>query len=91
MEHSTEEVSEQCKSERIQKMHRRVCRIKAREKTEVKYMQAWEEKLLERQKEKRELLRKMNHKMSIEEIADVLDMDVSKVKDIIEEQYDTED
>ena len=91
MEHSTDEVSEQCKSERIQKMHRRVCRIKASEKTEVKYMQAWEEKLLERQKEKRELLRKMNHKMSIEEIADVLDMDVSEVKRIIEEQYDTED
>ena len=91
MEHSTDEVSEQCKSERIQKMHRRVCRIKASEKTEVKYMQAGEEKLLERQKEKRELLRKMNHKMSIEEIADVLDMDVSEVKDIIEEQYDTED
>lgn len=91
MEHSTEEVSEQCTSERIQKMHRRVCRIKASEKTEVKYMQAWEEKLLERQKEKRELLRKMNHKMSIEEIADVLDMDLSEVKDIIEEQYDTED
>ena len=91
MEHSTEEVSEQCKSERIQKIHRRVCRIKASEKTEVKYMQAWEEKLLERQKEKRELLRKMNHKMSIEEIADVLDMDVSEVKHIIEEQYDTEE
>ena len=91
MEHSTDEVSEQCKSERIQKIHRRVCRIKASEKTEVKYMQAWEEKLLERQKEKRELLRKMNHKMSIEEIADVLDMDASEVKDIIEEQYDTED
>ena len=91
MEHSTEEVSEQCKSERIQKMHRRVCRIKASEKTEVKYMQAWEEKLLERQKEKRDLLRKMNHKMSIEEIADVLDMDVSEVKHIIEDQDDTED
>ena len=91
MEHSTDEVSEQCKSERIQKMRRRVCRIKASEKTEVKYMQAWEEKLLERQKEKRELLRKMNHNMSIEEIADVLDMDVSEVKHIIEEQYDTED
>ena len=91
MEHSTDEVSEQCKSERIQKIHRRVCRIKASEKTEVKYMQAWEEKLLERQKEKRELLRKMNHKMYIEEIADVLDMDLSEVKDIIEEQYDTED
>ena len=91
MERSTDEVSGKCKSKRIQEMHRRVCRIKASEKTEVKYMQAWEEKLLERQKEKRELLRKMNHKMSIEEIADVLDMDVSEVKDIIEEQYDTED
>ena len=91
MEHSTDEVSEQCKSERIQKMNRRVCRIKESEKKEVNYMQAWEEKLLERQKEKRELLRKMNHKMSIEEIADVLDMDVSEVKHIIEEQYDTED
>ena len=54
-------------------------------------MQAWEEKLLERQKEKRELLRKMNHKMSIEEIADVLDMDISEVKHIVEEPYDTED
>ena len=91
MERSTDEVSEACESKRIQEMHRRVCRIKASEKTEVKYMQAWEEKLLERQKEKRELLRKMNHKMSIEKIADVLDMDVSEVKHIIEEQYDTED
>ena len=90
MERSTDEVSGECKSKRIQEMHRRVCRIKASEKTEVKYMQAWEEKLLERQKEKRELLRKMNHKMSIEEIADVLDMDVSEVKHIIEEQYDTD-
>ena len=91
MERSTDEVSRELKSKRIQEMHRRVCRIKASEKTEVKYMQAWEEKLLERQKEKRELLRKMNHKMSIEEIADVLDMDVSEVKHIIEEQYDTEE
>ena len=91
MERSTDEVSGECKSKRIQEMHRRVCQIKASEKTEVKYMQAWEEKLLERQKEKRELLRKMNHKMSIEKIADVLDMDVSEVKHIIEEQYDTED
>ena len=91
MERSTDEVSGECKSKRIQEMHRRVCQIKASEKTEVKYMQAWEEKLLERQKEKRELLRRMNHKMSIEEIADVLDMDVSEVKHIIEEQYDTED
>ena len=49
MEHSTDEVSEVCKSERIQKMHRRICQIKASEKTEVKYMQSWEEKILIKQ------------------------------------------
>ena len=37
------------KSKRIQEMHRRVCQIKASEKTEVKYMQAWEEQIMIRQ------------------------------------------
>ena len=46
MERSTDEVSGKCKSKRIQEMHRRVCQIKASEKTEVKYMQSWEEKAL---------------------------------------------
>ena len=36
MERSTDEVSGECKSKRIQEMHRRVCQIKASEKTEVK-------------------------------------------------------
>ena len=49
MERSTDEVSGECKSKRIQEMHRRVCQIKASEKAEVKYMQAWEEKLLIKQ------------------------------------------
>ena len=49
MEHSTDEVSEVCKSERIQKMHRRICQIKASEKTEVKYMQSWEERIMIKQ------------------------------------------
>ena len=49
MERSTDEVSGECKSKRIQEMHRRVCQIKASEKTEVKYMQAWEEKILIKQ------------------------------------------
>ena len=30
-------------------MHRRICQIKASEKTEVKYMQSWEEKILIKQ------------------------------------------
>ena len=49
MERSTDEVSGECKSKRIQEMHRRVCQIKACEKTEVKYIQTWEEKILIKQ------------------------------------------
>ena len=49
MEHSTDEISEACESKRIQEMHRRVCQIKASEKTEVKYIQTWEEKILIKQ------------------------------------------
>ena len=92
MEHSTDEVSEQCKSERIQKMHRRVCRIKASEKSRGEVYAGMGRKIAGKTKRKNEnCSEKLNHKMSIEEIADVLDMDVSEVKHIIEEQYDTED
>ena len=49
MERSTDEVSGKRKSKRIQEMHRRVCQIKASEKTEVKYIQTWEEKILIKQ------------------------------------------
>ena len=85
MEHSTDEVSEVCKSERIQKMHRRICQIKESEKTEVKYMQSWEEKILIKQEgiaegkleEKQELMRKLSNKFSIEQIAEMLEIDIS--------------
>ena len=66
MEHSTDEVSEICKSERIQKMHRRICQVKASEKTEVKYMQSWEEKILIKQAGERiglERINRLNQKL----------------------------
>ena len=93
MEHSTDEVSEVCKSERIQKMHRRICQIKESEKTEVKYMQSWEEKILIKQEgiaegkleEKQELTRKLANKFSIEQIAEMLEIDISEVENIIKE------
>ena len=101
MEHSTDEVSEVCKSERIQKMHRRICQIKASEKTEVKYMQSWEEKILIKQEgiaegrlegrlegkleEKQELTRKLSNKFSIEQIAEMLEIDISEVENILKE------
>ena len=97
MEHSTDEVSEVCKSERIQKMHRRICQIKASEKTEVKYMQSWEEKILIKQegiaegeqigrsKGKTEIVKKISNKFSIEQIAEMLEIDISEVEKIIKE------
>ena len=94
MEHSTDEVSEVCKSERIQKMHRRICQIKASEKTEVKYMQTWEEKVLIKQEgiaegEKRLLVSQIQKKLaknySAEQISEILEIDISQVENIIEE------
>ena len=93
MERSTDEVSGECKSKRIQEMHRRVCQIKASEKAEVKYMQTWEEKILIKQEgiaegrleEKNELTRKLANKFSIEQIAEILEIDISEVENILKE------
>ena len=77
MERSTDEVSRACGSKRIQEMHRRICQIKASEKTEVKYMQSWEEKILIKQegiaegeqigrsKEKTEFVKKLSNKFIV--------------------------
>ena len=94
MEHSTDEVSGSCESKRIQEMHRRVCQIKASEKTEVKYMQTWEEKVLIKQEgiaegEKRLLVSQIQKKLaknySAEQISEILEIDISKVENIVEE------
>ena len=75
-------------------MHRRVCQIKASEKTEVKYMQTWEEKVLIKQEgiaegEKRLLVSQIQKKLaknySAEQISEMLEIDVLEVKNIIEE------
>ena len=82
-------------------MHRRVCQIKASEKAEVKYMQTWEEKILIKQEgiaegrlegrlegkleEKQELTRKLANKFSIEQIAEMLEIDISEVENILKE------
>ena len=95
------EQSRECKSKRIQEMHRRVCQIKASEKAEVKYMQTWEEKILIKQEgiaegrlegrlegkleEKQELTRKLANKFSIEQIAEILEIDISEVENIFKE------
>ena len=98
MEYSTDEVSEACESKRIQEMHRRVCQIKASEKTEVKYMQSWEERIMIKQEGIAEgriegekallkslIEKKMAKKYSAEQISAMLEVDVSEVENIMKE------
>ena len=79
-------------------MHRRVCQIKASEKTEVKYMQSWEERIMIKQEgiaegriEGEEALlkslikKKMAKKYSAEQISAMLEVDVSEVENIMKE------
>ena len=54
MEHTTEEVSASCTSERIHNIQKQIHAIKSSEKIGVKYMQAWEEKILEQEKAREE-------------------------------------
>ena len=98
MERSMDEVSRECKSKRIQEMHRRVCQIKASEKTEVKYMQSWEERIMIKQEgiaegriEGEKVLlkslieKKMAKKYSAEQISAMLEVDVLEVENIMKE------
>lgn len=70
-------------------MHRRICQIKASEKTEVKYMHSWEEKILIKQEGKlegkQELMRKLSNKFSIEQISEILEIDILEVENILKE------
>lgn len=101
MEESTERVVETCESGRIQAMHKRICQIKASEKTEVKYMQAWEERIMVKQEGikigreegERAILRsqirkKLDKKYSAEQIAEMLEVDMADVEKIIKELQD---
>ena len=97
MQHSTDEVSGACESRRIQEMHRRVCQIRASEKTEVKYMQAWEERLMVKQEGieegekiilRSQISKKLDKKYSAEQIAEMLELDVADVEKIIKELQD---
>ena len=54
MEHTTEKVSRECKSDKIHEMQRRIHQIKSSEEIGVKYMQEWEEKIIEKKKAREE-------------------------------------
>ena len=49
MEKSTDTVAKKCESNRIHQMHERITKLKSSKEMEIKYMQKWEEKEIERQ------------------------------------------
>lgn len=49
MEKSTDIVAKKCESKRIHQMHERITKLKSSKEMEIKYMQKWEEKEIERQ------------------------------------------
>ena len=49
IEKTTDDTAEHCNSEKVQELHRKICQLKANKQMEAKFMQAWEEKVLERQ------------------------------------------
>ncbi len=54
LEHTTEHAAADSGSDRIRRIHDRVCKVKSNEESGVKYMQAWEEKYYERQEGREE-------------------------------------
>ena len=49
LEDTTDQAAENSGSDRIRRIHDRVCKVRSNEESGVKYMQAWEEKYYERQ------------------------------------------
>lgn len=76
VENTTDEAAKNAKSERIRRIHERVCKVKTSEKVGVKYMQAWEEKYYEREEGRKEgfklarqVYKLLEQGMSVQEIA----------------------
>ena len=57
VENTTDEEAARANSERIRRIHERVCKVRSSEKVGVKYMQAWEEKYYEREEGREEINR----------------------------------
>lgn len=92
-EHTTEQTAVNSGSERIKRIHNRVCKVKSNEEIGVKYMQAWEEKYYERQEGKAEgrelkliqiIIKKIKKNKLPEIIADELEEELQDIIPICE-------
>jgi predicted transposase/invertase (TIGR01784 family) len=94
VENSTDEVAVQSGSERIRRIHERVCKVRVNEEAGVRYMQAWEEKYYEREEAREEgreeklweqVQKKLAKGKTVEEIADALEESVEEIERLIRE------
>lgn len=98
LEQTTDEAALRSGSARIQKIHERVCKVKASEEIGVKYMQAWEERYYDRQealeagerlgirsKLLEQIQKKMDRGKSVEEIAEDLEESRDTVEALMKE------
>ena len=98
--HTTDEVAEKVKSEKIKKIHDRVRTVKGSEKVGVKLMQKWEELAYAREEgelegeKKGELVllvsqvcRKIKRGLTPETIADQLERELPEIKRICDRRY----
>ena len=63
LEHTSQQAAEASGNEKIRRMHRKIEAIRSSEEIGVKYMNEYEEKMLERQEGKKEAQREMALKM----------------------------
>ena len=91
VEATTDDVASQAESERIKRIHNRVCEVKSSEEVGVKYMHSWEEKYYEREEGRSEgrmkqliesVRKKMIKNKEIEVIADELEEEKGIIEDI---------
>lgn len=94
MEKSTNEVAGSCTSQKIKLLHQKVCQIRSNKKVEARFMRAWEEREIKRQKafsegqnelKKNQVKKKQEKNYLKEKIADMLEEDVSTIENIMNE------
>lgn len=91
IEDSTESTANACKSPRIKNLHKRVQQLKDNEEVTVKYMNRWEELILERKegkldKLKEQIRKKLAKGKPLETIAEELEEDdISLIRSLAEE------
>jgi predicted transposase/invertase (TIGR01784 family) len=91
MEHTNEETANSCTNEQIRKIQERIEQIKASEEVGVKYMQGWEERILDMNEARQEgieigtermVLNALKKGKQCKDIAEFMDLDLSYVMEV---------